>query len=91
MLSFEFLKKHLMTDLSDFMSSYAQEMSNSSKMSEMSNYEGNQEQNDEIRTFNKVTGFRHMTEMMSFLHVGKIWGTQARNLWKQASLQMSIK
>jgi len=49
----DFLKKHLMADLADFMSSYAQEMSNSSKMSEMSNYEDNQEQNDENMTFKK--------------------------------------
>jgi len=59
------LKKHLMTDLSDFMSSYAQEMSNSSKMSEMSNYEGNQEQNDENMTLYIIVKCHFMRGKMS--------------------------
>ena len=65
MLSFDFLKKHLMMDLSDFMSSYAQEMSNSSKMSEMSNYEGNQEQNDENMTLYIIVKCHFMRGKMS--------------------------
>ncbi len=51
MLSFEFLKKHLMAD--------------SPKMSEMSNYEGNQEQNDENMTLYIIVKCHFMRGKMS--------------------------